>query len=70
MNTEDVIIVPYHEKKIDFIQSDISTSILVDDYSVNLKEWYPVKFRKVSIIRLTFELAGLFRIKLFIILLK
>lgn len=51
MNTEDVIIVPYHEKKIDFIQSNISTSILVDDYSVNLKEWaqfggMPVKFRQ------------------------
>lgn len=47
--TENVIIVPYHESKLDYLKSDIRTSVLLDDYKVNLKEWhdlggYAVKF--------------------------
>ena len=50
LDTENIIIVPYHLKKTDFIKTKPENSILVDDYSVNLKEWQefggiPVKFR-------------------------
>lgn len=47
--SENVIIVPYHENKVDYLKSDIRTSVLLDDYKENLKEWhnlggYAVKF--------------------------
>lgn len=50
LDIENIIIVPYHLKKTDFIKTKPENSILVDDYSVNLKEWQefggiPVKFR-------------------------
>lgn len=46
---ENVIIVPYHLNKTDYLKSDIKTSVLLDDYKENLIEWsrlggYAVKF--------------------------
>ena len=47
---ENIIIVPYHERKIDYIQG---FGVLVDDYKENLNEWIDnrigmaVKFGKV-----------------------
>ena len=51
---EDIIIVPYHLRKIDFVETNMSQSILVDDYSENTKEWASyggtaVKFRQTKI---------------------
>lgn len=50
MDMNDIIIVPYHEKKIDYVKTPMNESYLVDDYSKNLEEWlqaggYPIKFR-------------------------
>lgn len=51
---ENIIIVPYHLRKIDFVKTNMSQSVLVDDYSENTKEWAsyggtPVKFRQTKI---------------------
>lgn len=36
---QNIIIVPLHENKADYILTDIKESLLVDDYKENLKEW-------------------------------
>ncbi len=41
---ENIIIVPYHERKIDYIKGK---GILVDDYKENLKEWLENKVGEV-----------------------
>ena len=39
MKPENIIIVPNHLSKLDFIKSDIEDSVLIDDYKGNLLEW-------------------------------
>lgn len=47
---EDIIIVPYHLSKTNFVTENPQNCILVDDYGKNLIEWqnfggFPIKFR-------------------------
>lgn len=38
-NLKNLIIVPIEEEKTKYLKSDISVSVLLDDYKENLKEW-------------------------------
>lgn len=39
LTAEDVIIVPIEDNKFDYIDTDITKSVLIDDYKGNLIEW-------------------------------